>query len=255
MTGQVGAFVRSRSTRPRWDAVPENLRPATRAEGYRLQRDVHEALSRQGARLVGYKIGCTAPESRRPFGLDEPIYAGIFEHTQAATLGQGLAVPLVEPSIECEIALRVAASPDVDETGDIPEERLIDFVAEACVACEIIDSRYGQPPSEVGVPTLLADDFLHAGFVLGAPRTDVTEKSLRDFRAVVRVDDKVFTDLVSGTLPPLTALRWLVKKLAENGDRLRAGQVVLTGSLLRPVPVAGASAVSMSVEGFGALET
>ncbi|MEJ1975624.1 MAG: hypothetical protein WDN49_05570 [Acetobacteraceae bacterium] len=87
---QVEAFVRSRDGRPQWLAVPTDLRPATRADGYRLQRAVYKRLEQQGVRQVGYKIGCTAPESRNPFGLDEPIYAGIFEHTQSPTLQQAL---------------------------------------------------------------------------------------------------------------------------------------------------------------------
>ncbi len=68
-TAQVEAFIRARAQRPRWTGVPRDLRPETAAEGYQLQRRIHHRLDRMGQQRVGYKIGCTAPSSREPFGL------------------------------------------------------------------------------------------------------------------------------------------------------------------------------------------
>ncbi len=250
---QVDAFVQSREGRQQWLPVPAELRPATRAEGYRLQRAVYDALTRHGVQQVGYKIGCTAPESREPFGLDEPIYAGIFAHTQAPTLRQALSAPLVAPAIECEIALRIGTPPTPG--GTLSDEALIAAIAQICIACEVVDSRYGAPPPSIGVPTLLADDYLHASFVLGVPMPCPPSQAFTALRTTIVADGKTFTDPAPETLSPLAALRWLVGKLAENGGQLQEGQIIMTGSLLRPVPVHASSSLTMAVEGVGALST
>lgn len=251
---QVSAFIRCRSGRPGWAGVADEFRPSTETEGYRLQRDIYRALADLGRPLAGYKIGCTAPETQEPFGLGEPIYAGIFQDTQAPTLKDALSVPMVESHVECEIALRIGTTPELDETGDIAEEALLASVSAACIACEVVDNRYGQPAPAIGVPTLLADDFLHAGFVLGSWRSDLSVDGLQGLEAIIELDGAVFTEPAPDTLPPLSALRWLVKKLAANGGRLEPGQVVLTGSLLRLVRVREPSALRLAVKGFGQLE-
>jgi 2-keto-4-pentenoate hydratase len=48
----------------------------------------------------------------------------------------------------------------------------------------------------------------------------------------------VFRGSTADVLRPFDALRWLVGKLAEHGHRLGGGEVVLTGTLVRPTPIA-----------------
>src|SRR5690606_14678325 len=124
---------------------------------------VHRRLSAEGNPPLGFKIGSTSPKTQRGLGLDEPIYAGMFADTRAADLRAGLSRPLRAPSIECEIAFVLGRDIDV---ADLRPPALRDAVASCHLACEIIDNRYGDP-LKVGIPTLLADDFFHAAFVMG----------------------------------------------------------------------------------------
>ena len=248
---QIRSFLDSRLRRPGWGVVPEPLRPRTADAGYRLQRQVHRQLSQAGNPRVGYKIGCTAPSSRAPFGLREPIYAGIFTDTRHDTLASALAMPLIEPSIECEIAVSLGA--DIDPIAEPADDVLLAAIASMHVACEVVDSRYGMPPARVGVPTLLVDDFLHAAFVLGSA-VPASASTLLGPSARLHRDGEVRFAPVPDTLPPLHALRWLVGKLAHNGDRLRAGEIVLTGSILEPVPVVTRpTSLALHVDGAGTL--
>lgn len=249
---RIDAFVASRTQRPLWGEVPPVFWPHSAAEGYRLQREVYERLSQQGQRRIGYKIGCTAPGSQRPFGLHEPIYAGIFEHTRRRTLKEACAMPLVNPSIECEIAFRMARDVDPHEAGS--EAALLGAIAETYVACEVVDSRYGVPPPAIGVPALLADDFLHAAFVLGVPAVPDRPDAIRHPRGMIEIDGRLITEPSAGALPPLASLAWLVGKLADNGERLRAGEIVMTGSILDPVPIAARPThIALAVSGVGSL--
>jgi len=245
----VSAFVEARSAPPRWSCVPKNLRPATVDDGYRLQRAIHQRLGMRGISRVGYKIGSTSAAGQRVFGLSEPIYAGIFNTSRTDTLAAALARPLAEPSLECEIALCLCADIDGSDPG-LSDSAIADAVGSCHIGCEIIDNRYGDPLS-VGVPSLLADDFFHAGFVIGEAKQDWRERDLGTLEAAIEIDDVRVTGNARDVLAAVTALRWLVQKLATVGERLRAGETVLTGSITAPTRVKiPAPSVALSIEGF-----
>jgi 2-oxopent-4-enoate/cis-2-oxohex-4-enoate hydratase len=50
---------------------------------------------------------------------------------------------------------------------------------------------------------------------------------------------------------PLDAVAWLANTLAELGESLKAGDVVLSGSLAAMVPVAAGDSLGVSIEGIG----
>ena len=89
----------------------------------------------------------------------------------------------------------------------------------------------------MGAPTLVADDFFAAGCVLGKPVARSAAPDLLDVvgRAVINgVEDGRGTGAdVLGH--PHHALAWLANHLAADGKALRAGQIVLTGSLVKTI--------------------
>lgn len=248
----VSAFVAARAARPHWPGVPPALRPTTITDGYRLQQAIHARLASQGIRRVGYKIGSTSPVNQRPWGLTEPVYAGIFTDTRSETLAAALARPLLHPSLECEVAMRLAH--DIDGADPALSTTTIRHAIGAChIACEIIDGRY-DAPMEIGVPTLLADDFFQAGFVLGAAHPDGRALDFGALEGGMEIDGARSTGNAADTLDALSALLWLARKLAESGITLRAGEIVLTGSFTRPVPLRPtARAVTLTISGFAPL--
>ncbi|MFD2031374.1 hypothetical protein ACFSKM_15795 [Ancylobacter dichloromethanicus] len=161
--------------------------------------------------------------------------------------------PLLAPMVECEIAFVMGAGLDGD--ADLSDDALGAAVATAHVACEVVDARYGVPPPEIGAPTLLTDDFLHVGFVLGPPAPDWRTLPLGARAGAIEIDGAVHAGSTAEVLAPFEALRWLVRKLAANGERMEAGAVVLTGTLVAPTPIRlPARHVAIEVEGFGRLD-
>jgi 2-keto-4-pentenoate hydratase len=246
------AFVAARAARPHWPAVPPSVRPTTLAEAYMLQRAIHNRLAAQGVRPMGYKIGSTSTANQRPWGLEEPVYAGIFADTRADTLAVALSRPLLRPSLECEIAFRLRQ--DINGADPALSEAVVrDAIAACHIACEIIDSRY-DAPMEIGVPTLLADDFFHAGFVLGTAHQGWRALDYRALQGTIDIDGVRTTGDAADTLDALTATRWLARKLGQSSIRLRAGDIILTGSFTRPVPVTPpVRGIALSITGFESL--
>lgn len=249
----VADFIRVRGDRPRWSGVAPALRPRTVDEGYRLQKAVHERLEASGTRRVGYKVGATSKAGQQYFGIDEPTYAGIFENTRMKSLADIMRAGLVEPSVECEVA--VILGTDIDASADTLGPAMIADAISAChIACEIIDNRYGDPLA-VGVPSLLVDDFFNAGFVLGADNPQWRTLDLRNLNGSIRIDGVTASGNSADILDALTSVQWLAKKLAQAGRRLRAGEIVLTGSIVVPTRLdPQARSLVLSIEGFRPLD-
>jgi 2-keto-4-pentenoate hydratase len=249
----VDSFLRARAGRPAWIGVPPEHRPRSEAEGYHLQAAVHDRLVAAGARQVGYKVGSTSPSGQSALGLSEPIYAGIFDTTRRASLSDALSIGMVAPLVECEVALFLGA--DIDGTWPgLTLSNVVEAIDSCHLACEVVDNRYGDPLA-VGVPTLLVDDFFHVSFVLGPPVSDWRGLNLTGLEAEVAVDGALFTGNTASVLTPLQSLAWLARKLTAVGMRLRAGQIILTGAIVPPVPITALPrSLSLSIAGFGRMD-
>ncbi len=231
------------------DIVPED-----EADGYRVQRALHDLLLPQTGGLVGYKIGCTSPVMQRYLDIPHPCSGGVFAkgvHDSGARLK---ASNYVRVGVECEIAVRLARDLAVGEAPFTAE-----WVAEAIEAyhpaIEIVDDRYVKWET-MGAPTLVADDFFAAGCVLGKAvvRTMAPDLLHVAGRAVVNgkeVGRGTGADVLGH---PHNALAWLANHLAAEGRGLHAGQIVLTGSLVKTVWLNAGDSVVMELQGLGTVE-
>ena len=119
-------------------------------------------------------------------------------------------------------------------------------------AIEIVDDRYVDWRS-IGAPTLVADDFFAAGCVLGAPVARSAAPDLLGVagRAVINGREAGRGTGADVLGHPHNALAWLANHLATAGKTLRAGQIVLTGSLVQTVWLNAGDKVLIELEGLG----
>jgi 2-keto-4-pentenoate hydratase len=134
-----------------------------------------------------------------------------------------------------------------------------EWVAEAIEAylpaIEIVDDRYSDWQT-FGAPALVADDFFAAGCVLGKPVARSASPDLLHVigRALingVEVGQGTGADVLGH---PHNALAWLANHLAADGKGLRAGEIVLTGSLVKTVWLNAGDKVVMELAGLGTVE-
>jgi 2-keto-4-pentenoate hydratase len=232
-------------------SLPPKLAPEDEAEGYRVQRAVHDLLLPKAGPLVGYKIGCTSAVMQQYLDIPHPCGGGVFAkgvHESGAKLRFG---DYVRVGVECEIAVQLARNLSPSEEP-FTAEWVMEAIEAYFPAIEIVDDRYVKWET-MGAPTLIADDFFAAGCVLGKPvaRTKAPDLLRVSGRALINGDEAGRGTGADVLGHPHNALAWLANHLAEEGKGLHAGQIVLTGSLVKTVWLNAGDKVKMELDGLG----
>jgi 2-keto-4-pentenoate hydratase len=225
--------------------------PRTEAEGYRIQNALHDLLAADFGARVGYKIGCTSAVMQRYLDIPHPCGGGVFASGVHPT---GVALPatdFVRVGVECEITVKLArdlAASQAPFTADGVAQAIEAYLP----SIEIVDDRYVEWET-MGAPTLVADDFFAAGCVLGKA---IARSAAPDLLAVkgralingVEAGEGTGADVLGH---PHNALAWLANHLAAEGKGLRAGEIVLTGSLVKTIWLKAGDHVEMQLDGLG----
>jgi 2-keto-4-pentenoate hydratase len=225
----------ARRNRARLKALPPEVAPRDEAEGYQVQRAVHDIMLPETGALVGYKIGCTSKVMQEYLNIPHPCAGGVFARGMFES-GAGLRFSdYVRVGVECEIAVRLMRDLAPSEEP-FTAEWVMEAVDAYFPAIEIVDERYESWES-LGAPTLIADDFFAAGCVLGeaVSRSRVPNLLKVTGRAVINGAEAGRGTGADVLGHPLNALAWLANHLAAEGKGLHAGQIVLTGSLVKTV--------------------
>jgi 2-keto-4-pentenoate hydratase len=203
--------------------------------GMRRQLDLRHARLAAGARQVGWKLGFGSPAGLAALRLHRPLVGFLLD---TGLLEDGAAVSLAgwrNPMLEAEIAVHVG--PRASIAGVAPAIELADV----------------HPPPE-DVETVLADDVFTRHVMLGelvAGRADsagVVARILVDGEEVAGTDD---ASALVGELRD--AVRAAAETLADCGERLAEGQVLMTGSVLPPLPVRPGQQVEVQLSPLGTL--
>src|ERR1700761_2889555 len=92
----------ARRNRARLGSLAADLAPRDEAEGYRIQRAVHDLLLPHFGAMVGYKIGCTSAVMQQYLNIPHPCGGGVFArgvHDSGASLQLR---DYVRVGVECE---------------------------------------------------------------------------------------------------------------------------------------------------------
>jgi 2-keto-4-pentenoate hydratase len=245
------AIAAARRNRTPLKPLAADVAPKTEADGYRIQRAVHDLLLPRAGARVGFKIGCTSAVMQQYLNIPHPCGGGIFErgvHDSGARLRAG---DYVRVGVECEIAVRLARDLEAS-AAPFTADRVAPAIEAYLPAIEIVDDRYADWQT-LGAPTLVADDFFAAGCVLGKPvarsaAPDLLQISGRALINGVEAGQGTGADVLGH---PHNALAWLANHLAADGKSLRAGEIVLTGSLVKTVWLGAGDDVMMELAGLG----
>ncbi|MFD1539127.1 2-keto-4-pentenoate hydratase [Nonomuraea guangzhouensis] len=223
---------------------------STAAEGYAVQKIHTRRALDEGRRLVGKKIGLTNPLVQKKFGIDEPDYGMLFADMSYL---DGLPVPVerfLQPRAEAEVAL--VFGHDLIG-GPFTVADVIRAVEFALPAIEIADSRIAD--WDITIADTIADNASAGAFVLGSTPSSLMGLDLRRAAmTMTRRGQEVSTGSGAACLGhPLNAAVWLAGRLGRTDYPLRAGDVVLTGSLGPVVPIEPGDDFEAHIDGLGSV--
>lgn len=197
------------------------------AEAYTVQDGVARRRLGLGERVAGWKVGCTSAAIRAQFGLSEPINARIF-HPHIWANGQTVDWRRhVRCAIEPEMVLCIGAEL---RGGELPDAELLDAIEWVAAGIEVHDFTFWlTPPS---IQELVCSGGIHAGLVVGDDKVDPHSLTFRDELFSVRANGVASASAPASAIMggPLHSLRWLVAALAQRGETLRKGSLVIPGS-------------------------
>ncbi|WP_456788820.1 2-keto-4-pentenoate hydratase [Cellulomonas sp. P5_C5] len=201
-------------------------------DAYAVQGEWRRRGVAAGRRLVGRKIGLTSKVMQAATGIDEPDYGAIFAdmvYPSGAVIEHGR---FSNVRIEVELAFRLA------EPVDGPDATVADVLRateHVVPALEILSSRIELPGRTI-VDTI-SDNAAMGAMVLGDTPVRPDDVDLRWVAALLYRNGTVEESGVAAAVldHPARGVAWLANKLAQHGDRLDAGELVLAGSFTRPI--------------------
>lgn len=210
--------------------------PSSFEEGFAVQDRVVALL---GEPVIGWKV-IEVPSGPVVFA---PLLAG-----GQVPAGGIWKVPGGEPAgIELEIAFRLAK----DVAKDATATQIVDAIGSAHVVFELCQSR-NSAPENIPRHVALADCILNAGIVVGSEFKDWRTRDLRAIPGRLHVDGKVHIE--GKSVDPLRSLNILAPALAKHGKALKAGHVVITGSLIGMNWLTGRHTLRGEIDGCGTVE-
>jgi len=234
--------------------VPPTLRPADLAAAYATADRIVAELEPRWGRVAGYKVGATSAAGQKLLRLAEPFYGRDFKNRIVAgdgpwAVGDGLS------SAEAEVGFVMA-----DDLPPGPNELTLDAVAgavERVIPLFEINRPSYQRPFEVGGLCLVADNGVTQGLVTGGPGRPIGDPAGLALETVHMTRNGAtcadgIAHVVLGN--PLNALHWLANALRAHGTGLRAGDVVASGAMTPPVPIAAGDHLSAEYLTLGRID-
>ena len=222
-------------------------------DAYAIQMASAELSIQAGRKIIGWKIGLTSRAMQEALGIDTPDSGVIFDDM---AFENGAAVPkdrFIQPRAEAEIAFVMKAP----LAGQVTRQEVLAATEHVAPSLELLDTRILRRDPASATPRnifdTISDNAANAGLVLGAQRHAPDMFDLRWVGAVVRRNGVVEeTGLGAGVLnDPVAAIIWLAARMEHYGQRIEAGNVVLSGSFIRPLECPPGSLIEAEFGDFG----
>ena len=218
----------------------------TLEQAYRIQEYVIGRRLALGDRIIGKKIGLTSRVVQRALGVSEPDFGQLLASMVATDTI--VTAGLLQPRAEGEIAFlleRDLAGPGVSNAD------VLRATASVMPCFEIVDSRIRD--WRIRLPDTVADNASAGMLVLGDRAVDPKTLDLSTCGMVLEKNGVLeCTGAGAAALgSPVACVAWLVNTLGRFGMPLRAGEIVLSGSLGALIPVAAGDHLQLSIGGIG----
>ncbi|MEH6626701.1 MAG: 2-oxopent-4-enoate hydratase [Motiliproteus sp.] len=234
----------------------ETLRPLTEQyddisieDAYHISLRMVERRLDAGAKIIGKKIGVTSKAVQNMLNVHRPDFGYL---TDDMAYSQGAEMPiserLIQPKAEGEIAFILKK----DLLGPGITNADVLAATECVMPCfEIVDSRIEN--WQIKIQDTIADNASCGLFVLGDNAISPSKVDLTTCGMVVEKNGQVISTGAGAAAmgSPVNCVTWLANTLGEFGIPLKAGEVILSGSLVPLEPVQAGDFMTVSIGGIG----
>ena len=223
-------------------------------DAYAVQNAIRSAKIANGQKVVGWKIGLTSKAMQYALNINIPDSGILFddmvlEHRATVPAGR-----FIQPRIEAEIAFVMKSAIG---GADVTRAEVLAATDYVTPSIEILDTRIVRQDVETGknrtVLDTISDNAANAGIVLGPQKHAVDAFDLRWVGAITTRNGEVEeTGLGAGVLnDPVESVVWLARRMAQYGQSIEPGQIILSGSFIRPVECPSGADINADFGPFG----
>ncbi len=204
------------------------------ADGLSRQFTARESVLRSGARSLGWKVGFGAPASLELMQISAPLLGFL---TDGTLLESGTVVDVAtwqRGIVEFEVAVRLGR--DLGPGASLDEAR--EAVAALGPAIELANIDLPIEASRVG--DIVAGDIFHEGLIVGEFDSARSGLDIEGLTARILIDgtERAATselEAITGPYPWIVAT--VANTVAAHGVTLSEGDIIITGSVVPPIPV------------------
>jgi 2-keto-4-pentenoate hydratase len=221
--------------------------PRVRA-GLTRQLAMRQRMLEAGVAAIGWKVGFGSPSALELMQIRAPLLGFL---TDATLLESGTLVDITgwqRGIVEFEVAVYLGE----DLGPGASDEEAQAAVSSVGPAIELAD--VDLPIGAESLEEILACDIFHKGVILGAPDEDRAGLAVGGLVARILIDGREATTTenlqeITGAYSSIVAT--VADTLAANGEVLRKGDVIITGSVVPPIPATEGTEFAFALDPFG----
>lgn len=229
--------------------VTAQLKPdLTVEEGYLVQQELVAMKLAEGHKIIGPKMGLTSQAKMQQMNVNDPIYGYVFDYMLIDNGGEVSLSDLIHPKVEVEIAFIIGE--DIVGPG-MTGAQVLAKTESVLPALEIIDSRYEN--FNFTLPDVIADNASTSRVVFGTTLKTPAQFELDLVGASLSINGEI-KEVGTGAAVlghPANAIAMLANMLAKKGDKIRKGDVILSGAITGAVLLEEGDVVSGKFDSLG----
>lgn len=217
-------------------------------EGYKIQEELIKSKLSKGYRIIGPKMGLTSQAKMKQMNVDEPIYGYIFDYMVIENGDKLSLKELIHPKVEVEIAF--VLNRDLKGPG-VTEQEVLAATEYIVPALEIIDSRYEN--FQFTLPDVVADNASSSRVVFGnrLVKPDPIQLELVGATLFINGALKALGAGMAVLGHPARSVAMLANMLGRKGEKVEAGQIILTGGITEAILLSAGDYVTAKLDQIG----
>lgn len=202
------------------------------ADAYAIQQAFVDHWVKEGGQIAGWKVGLTSTAVQKMLGVDRPDFGHLLDSNWVDEGKDVACSEFIWPKVEPEIAFILKS----DLQGpNVTRDDVMNATDYLVPALELVDSRVRDWKIKLG--DTISDNASCGRFVVGKARVAPGEFDIRVLGMNYLVNGELVSTATGAAVlgDPAAAVAWVANTLAPLGQSLKAGQLIMPGSLVAMV--------------------